>query len=244
MIAALADAGAALGRQDYIDAARGLRALHPGSRCATPTGGCSAPGRAARPASTPTSRTTPTCVEALLRLYEATLEVRWFDAARETADAMIDRFADDELGGFFTTSNDHEELIARRKDVGDHPIPSGNSSAAYGLLRLAALTGESAYEEWALGTMRALRPRRPAAPRRVRPPAPGDRLPPLPDPRGRAGRAGERRGLDGGLDELARVVRSAHRPHVVLAGGPEGTDRPELLRERTCRRGPAGRLRL
>jgi uncharacterized protein YyaL (SSP411 family) len=28
------------------------------------------------------------------------------------------------------------------------------------------------------------------------------------------------------------VVRSAHRPHVVLAGGPEGTERPELLRER------------
>jgi uncharacterized protein YyaL (SSP411 family) len=54
-------------------------------------------------------------VEALLRLYEATLEVRWFDAARETADLMIERFADDERGGFFTTSNDHEELIARRR---------------------------------------------------------------------------------------------------------------------------------
>ena len=39
-------------------------------------------------------------VEALLRLYEATLEVRWFDAARETADSMIERLADDERGGF------------------------------------------------------------------------------------------------------------------------------------------------
>ena len=97
-------------------------------------------------------------VEALLRLYEATLEVRWFDAARETADTMIERFADDERGGFFTTSNDHEELIARRKDVGDHPIPSGNSSAAYGLLRLAALTGEREYEERAVGTMRLFAP--------------------------------------------------------------------------------------
>ena len=87
----------------------------------------------------------------MLRLYEATLEVRWFDAARETAEAMIERFADDENGGFFTTSNDHEELIARRKDVGDHPIPSGNSSAAYGLLRLAALTGDT------VGAVRAYR---------------------------------------------------------------------------------------
>ena len=43
---------------------------------------------------------------------------------------MIARFADDERGGFFTTSHDHEQLIARRKDLGDHPIPSGNASAA------------------------------------------------------------------------------------------------------------------
>ena len=34
------------------------------------------------------------------------------------------------------------------------------------------------------------------------------------------------------LSELAKVVRTAHRPHVVLAGGPEGSERPELLRER------------
>ena len=28
------------------------------------------------------------------------------------------------------------------------------------------------------------------------------------------------------------MVRSAYRPHVVLAGGPEGVERPELMRER------------
>src|SRR5215216_6496651 len=86
-------------------------------------------------------------VEALLTLYEATFDVRWFDAARRTADQMVERFGDAERGGFFTTSPEHEELIARRKDIDDHPIPSGNSSAAYGLLRLAALTGERGYEE-------------------------------------------------------------------------------------------------
>ena len=59
---------------------------------------------------------------------------------------MIARFADAERGGFFATSTDHEQLVARRKEVDDHPIPAGNSSAAYGLLRLAALTGEDEYE--------------------------------------------------------------------------------------------------
>ena len=53
---------------------------------------------------------------------------------------MIERFADEENGGFFETSADHEQLVARRKDLEDHPIPSGNASAALGLLRLAALT--------------------------------------------------------------------------------------------------------
>ncbi len=88
-------------------------------------------------------------LEALLTLYEATFEPRWFEAAREIADAMIERFGDADNGGFFTTSDDHEELIARRKDLDDHPAPSGNSSAAAGLLRLAALTGEADYEEQA-----------------------------------------------------------------------------------------------
>ena len=84
-------------------------------------------------------------LEALLRpSTRRRFEARFFELrSRELADAMIERFADPEHGGFFTTSNDHEELIARRKDLDDHPAPSGNSSAARGLLRLAALSGEA-----------------------------------------------------------------------------------------------------
>ncbi len=168
-------------------------------------------------------------VEALLALYEATFDVRWFDAARETADAMIERFADPERGGFFTTSHDHEELIARRKDAEDHPIPSGNSSAALGLLRLSALTGELDYERHAVSVFKLLG-------------AIGSRHP--------HAFAHLLRGLDfhlapvrevalvstdgRGLDDLARVVRSRLRPHLVLAGGAEDTHRPELMQGRTA----------
>jgi hypothetical protein len=231
MIAALADAGAALERQDYIDAAAACaRFVWESMR--------DSEGHLRRTWKDGQARLNAYLedhaflVEALLRLYEATLEVRWFDAARETADVMIERFADEERGGFFTTSNDHEELIARRKDVGDHPIPSGNSSAAYGLLRLAALTGERDYEKRAVGTMRLFAP------------AAGNH----PDAFGHLLQAidfhlspvrevalvapSNGAGSTAGLAELAGVVRSAHRPHVVLAGGPEGSERPELLRER------------
>src|SRR5207248_11658392 len=95
-------------------------------------------------------------IEALLTLYEATFDPRWFRAARALAETTIDRFADDERGGFFDTASDHEQLVARRKSLEDNPIPAGNSSAAYGLLRLAALTGEHEYERRAVGVFRLL----------------------------------------------------------------------------------------
>jgi uncharacterized protein len=237
MISALADAGAALGRNDYLDAARGCaRFILESMR--------DDQGRLLRTWKEGDARFNAYLedhaflVEALLRLYEATLEVRWFDAARETGDAMIERFADERLGGFFTTSHDHEELIARRKDVGDHPIPSGNSSAALGLLRLAALTGERAYENRALGAMRLF-----SQPAADHPDAFGHLLQAidfqLSSVREVALVAPPNGGSTTALHDLAQVVRSAHRPHVVLAGGPEGSERPELLRERPAVEGRA-----
>jgi uncharacterized protein len=231
MIAALADAGAAAGREDYLDAAAACaRFILESMR--DESGHLLRTWKEGQGRLNAYLEDHAFLVEGLLRLYEATLEVRWFDAAREIAETMIDRFADDERGGFFTTSNDHEELIARRKDVGDHPIPAGNSSAAYGLLRLAAMTGNDDYEERAVGTLRLFAPAAAQHPdafghflqsldfhlSRVREVA-------LVAPANGSGAASS-------LAELAAVVRSSHRPHMVLAGGPEGSEQPELLRER------------
>jgi uncharacterized protein len=229
MTGALAEAGAALGRDDYLDAAR---------RCAefVWTELRTDDGRLRRSWKDGEARLGAYLedysylVEGLLTLYESSFKVRWFNAARETADLMIELFADPERGGFFTTAHDHEPLLTRRKDVDDHPIPSGNSAAAYGLLRLAALTGEREYERHAVGVFRLLHratARHPhalahllramdfhfASVREVA----------LVGPPGRDG-----------LGELASVVRARFRPHLVLAGGPEGTERPELMRERTA----------
>ena len=144
-IAALADAGAVLGREDYLDAARAcaefvLEQLRDADGHLLRT---YKDGRAHLNAYLEDHAF---LLEALLALYEASFETRWFTEARALAETMIERFGDPERGGFYSTSADHEELIARRKEVGDHPIPSGNSSAAMGLLRLAALTGERRYE--------------------------------------------------------------------------------------------------
>jgi uncharacterized protein YyaL (SSP411 family) len=93
-------------------------------------------------------------LEALLALFEASCQERWLEEATALAEEMIARFADPELGGFFSTAADGERLIARRKDLEDTPIPAGASSAALGLLRLSQLTGEQEYERRSTSVLR------------------------------------------------------------------------------------------
>ncbi len=96
-------------------------------------------------------------IEGLIALYEATFELKYFERAREMADMMIARFWDEEEGGFYFTSSDHEELILRTKDYFDNAIPSGNSSAAVSFLKLWALTQESIYQRCAVSILRTMR---------------------------------------------------------------------------------------
>jgi len=210
MISALAEAGAVLERPDYLDAARAcaeflLRDLRDDD------------GRLLRTYRDGRARLNAYLedhaylLEALLTLYESCFEPRWFAEARGLADTMIERFADDENGGFFDTSSDHEQLLARRKDLEDHPIPAANSSAAYGLLRLAALTGEHEYESRAVSVLRLLHE---VAPRH--PQAFAHLLQALDfhfSPIREVALVGD------DTSELERVVRSSFRPHLVLAAG-------------------------
>ena len=213
-IAAFADAGATLGRDDYLDAAGRAADFVLGELR-------DREGRLLRTWKDGEARFNAYLedhgflLEALLVLYEATFEPRWFAEARAIAEQILERFEDGERGGFFSTSSDHEQLVARRKDVEDSPIPSGASSAALGLLRLAALTGEHRYEAAAVGHLRLLHE---IAPRH--PGAFGHFLRALDfhlSPTREVALAGD-------AGELARVVRSELRPHVVLAGGGSGGD--------------------
>jgi uncharacterized protein YyaL (SSP411 family) len=79
--------------------------------------------------------------------------VRWLDEAVPVADALLTLFARDG-GGFFTTGDDQERLIARTLDLQDNATPAANSLAAEALLRLADLTGEARYRDAALGALR------------------------------------------------------------------------------------------
>jgi uncharacterized protein len=82
---------------------------------------------------------------ALIDLYEATFERSYLERAIEFTEILLTRFWDDEEGGFFFTSSDHETLITRSKSAFDGSIPSGNSVAVFNLLRLSYLTENQGY---------------------------------------------------------------------------------------------------
>jgi len=81
-----------------------------------------------------------------LELYQATFKTDYLEKAILRAVDMINLFGD-EFGtaGFFLYGNDAEQLIARPKEVYDNAKPSGNSLAAYCLLKLGKITGEQKY---------------------------------------------------------------------------------------------------
>jgi uncharacterized protein YyaL (SSP411 family) len=85
-------------------------------------------------------------IEGLLELYQTTFEPRWFVAAQELADTMIAHFQAPD-GGFYDTSDDHETLISRPRDLQDNATPSGNAMAVTALLRLAGFTNDWRYAD-------------------------------------------------------------------------------------------------
>lgn len=93
---------------------------------------------------------------ALLSLYEATFDIEHLNQAIALTDIMLEEFWDDVHQGFFLNSNDSEELFYRPKEVYDGAIPSGNSVAGYVLQKLAHITANSKYIEYASKQLRFL----------------------------------------------------------------------------------------
>ncbi len=139
-IRALAEAGAALGEQRYVDeAARGAGWLlatlgaegtlrHQVSR-----GKAEIPGFLDDVAG---------LGNALLTLHEATLEARWLEAAIRLDLEVEARFRDEASGLLHDAPSDGEALIIRPREVTDNPVPSGTALAAELRMRLGRLLGD------------------------------------------------------------------------------------------------------
>ena len=93
----------------------------------------------------------------LLELHVASGDPRWLREAHRLATLAVDLFADEAGGGFFQTPRDGEQLVARKKELDDHPTPSGNAMLAYVLLRLARIWGDVELERAGVSVLRLVR---------------------------------------------------------------------------------------
>ena len=162
-LAALAEAGRRLGRDDYLDAARSLGEFLLGP-LSTAEGRLYRSWRAGQAKHAGVLEDYADVANGLYELHVATGELRWLQEARRLAVLAVDLFGDPADGGFFLTPRDGEELVARKKDFDDHPTPSGNSMLAYVLLRLSRLWGDQELERLAVGVFRFVAPLLPRAP--------------------------------------------------------------------------------
>jgi uncharacterized protein YyaL (SSP411 family) len=102
-------------------------------------------------------------VRGLLALHEATGDAKWLNAARRLTDQQIERFWDETGKAFYFTSHDHEELLARTRNAYSSVLPAGNAIAVRNLLRLASLSGEDRYRDYARQTLEVFAPELPDA---------------------------------------------------------------------------------
>ena len=95
---------------------------------------------------------------AALDAWEATAELRYFEAAEQLGTVLLSRFYDPFEGGFFDTEQGDANkklgaLSARRKPLQDAPTPAGNPVTATLLLRLHALTRNEQFRTRAVDTL-------------------------------------------------------------------------------------------
>ena len=84
---------------------------------------------------------------ASIDMFENTSDSRYLTFATNLANYLIAHFWDNSTNGFFFTSDNHEKLIMRPKNNYDLSMPSGNSVAAYMLLKLHHLTQNKQFLE-------------------------------------------------------------------------------------------------
>ncbi len=145
MLSALAEAGRVLGRADYLAAATANAEFLRRELCGQ-DGRLLRTWKAGAAAKYNGYLEDYACLaEGLLTLYEATFAPQWYCWAGQLARFMLEHFKAADQTGFYDTSDDHEALLHRPRDLQDNAMPSGNAKAAMVLFRLGLYCGETEY---------------------------------------------------------------------------------------------------
>ena len=94
----------------------------------------------------------------LLEHYQSVFDEQYLSLAISLCGEQFERFWDERSAGFFFTASDGEKLIARRKEIYDGAVPSGNAVSMLNILRIARLTADSALEARAARMAEAFSP--------------------------------------------------------------------------------------
>ncbi|MGH2538083.1 MAG: thioredoxin domain-containing protein [Candidatus Promineifilaceae bacterium] len=235
LLAALAEAGRVLGRADYTQAASAnaeflLRALRRPDGRLLRTWKAGGQGRL-----NAYLEDYAALASALLTLYQRHFDPRWYTWSLELVELMLAHFRDEANGGFFDTSDDHEQLIRRPKDVQDNATPSGNALAVEALLQHALLSGRGEFWDRAQAAISGLYPVLAQYPTGFAQwLCVADFLVAQPVEVAVAGPLGRER-----TQALLDVVLRPHRPHLVVAAGEDGDVVPLLAGRKEVDGGPA-----
>ena len=218
MLAAFAEAARVLGRKDYLEIAE-RNGEFPLSELRTADNRLHHTWQGGEPRLNGYLEDYAYLIHGLVELYQTTFDLRWYRAAHELAEAMIEHFSAPD-GGFFDTSDDHETLIVRPRELQDNAVPSGNAMAVVALSRLAGLAADPRYLDLARGTLGSMQEVLARSPLGF-----GQWLIAqdyiLSHPREIA-IVGDSRALD--TRALLAVCRDGHRPHQVVAVGEPGVE--------------------
>ena len=163
MMRALAEAGGALGRDDYLQAAQ-RNAAFLLEHMRDPQGRLYRSWKDGQAQIHAYLEDYADVAEGLIALYQVTFQPRWLFEAENLLEIIHQHFWDDDLGAAYHTADDHETLIVRRKEFTDNPEPSGNSAYASAAIRLARLLDRPDLLDRAETIFRFMRYRLPAQP--------------------------------------------------------------------------------
>ena len=85
----------------------------------------------------------------MIEIYNTTLDSSYLERAERLCEEAVQRFLDNENGGFYLSESVNVELFMNPKETYDGAIPSGNSIMAYNFVRLYQLTENEKYRELA-----------------------------------------------------------------------------------------------
>ena len=218
-LAALAQAGSRLARPDYVDAAVGVADFLLGP-LSDERGRLLRSYRAGKARIPGYLEDYANVANGLVELSWATGDLRWLEEGRRLAGLLVELFSDPDRGGFYVDAPEGDGLVARRKEFDDHPTPAGNSMAAFVLLRLARIYGDTELEKQAVGVFRLAHPLMERAPTAV-----SHLLCAL----DLHFSAPQEIAVVGDAADLRRVALEGYRPNAVFAFAPEPTETVPLL---------------